>query len=197
MFPPFQDVHGLLVDFVADAVGIRPGCGNKKVQRLHPGIPGAFGHHIEQFPVGLGVELIKDHSVDIEAMLGVGFCRKHLIETVGGPEYHPFLGGQDLDPLVEGRTHPDHIRRHFKDDGSLLPVCRTAIDFRPFFPVPAAKQERHRSRQLTFSLLLRDLDVGRIELSVPVGFYRPEQVPNDLFLPVDQFKGMAAQVPLV
>jgi hypothetical protein len=64
------------VDFVANAVGVRPGCGNEKVQRLHPGIPGAFGHHVEQFPVGLGVELIKHHPVDIEPVLGIGFCGK-------------------------------------------------------------------------------------------------------------------------
>ena len=191
MLPTFQDVHSLLVNFVADAVSIRPGCGDEKVQGLHPGIPGAFGHHIEQFPIGLGVEFIKDHTVDVEPMLGVGFCRKDLVETVGGPEYHPFLGGQDLDPLAEGRTHPNHVRRHFKYDRSLLPVCRTAIDLRPFFPVPTTEKERHRSRQLTFSLFFGDFNVGGVELPIAVGLYGAEQVPDDLLLPVDELEGMA------
>ena len=149
MLPPFQDIHGLLVDFVANAVGIRSGRSNEEVQRLHPGIPGALGHYVEQFPVWLGMELIKHHPVDIKSMLGIGFCRQNLVETVGGPEHHPFLGGQDLDPFGKGRTHPDHVRCHFKDNGSLLPVCRTAIDFCPFFPVTTAKQEGHRSSQFT------------------------------------------------
>ena len=74
MLPPFQDVHGLLMDFIADAVGVRPGCGNEEIQWLHPCIPGAFGHHVKKLSVRLGVQLVEHHPMDIEPMLGIGFC---------------------------------------------------------------------------------------------------------------------------
>ena len=47
---------------------------NKIIQWLHTGIAGAFGHNIKKFSVGLGVELIEHHAMDIKAMLGICLC---------------------------------------------------------------------------------------------------------------------------
>ena len=83
MLPAFQNVFRLLVNFIADAVGVRSGCGDEKIQRLHSGIAGAFGHNIKELSVRLRMQFIEHHSVDVETMLRIGFCRKHLIEAVG------------------------------------------------------------------------------------------------------------------
>ena len=85
MLPPFQDVHGLLMDFIADAVGIRPGCGNEKIQGLHPGIPGAFGHYIKKLSVGLGMEFIEHHPVDIKPVLGIGLTMEACCRSAAQP----------------------------------------------------------------------------------------------------------------
>ena len=50
-----QDVLGFLVLLVADAVGVGAGGCDQEVKRLGASIPTAFGHHVEERPVGLGV----------------------------------------------------------------------------------------------------------------------------------------------
>ena len=82
MFSAFQNILCLLVNFIADAVGIRSGCGNQEIQRLHSRITGAFGHNIEQFPIGLRVKFIEHNPVDVEAVFGISFGGKHLIKAV-------------------------------------------------------------------------------------------------------------------
>ena len=61
--------------FIADAVGVCSSRGDEKIQRLHSGISGSLGHNIKELSVGLSVELIKDNTVDVKAVFGVGFCR--------------------------------------------------------------------------------------------------------------------------
>ena len=63
------------MNFIADAVGVRSGCGNQEIQRLHSRITGAFGHNIKELSVWLSVQLIKDNAVDVEAVLGIGLGR--------------------------------------------------------------------------------------------------------------------------
>ena len=43
------------VPIIAGEEGICSGCGDQEIQRLHSRITGAFGHNIEQFPIGLVV----------------------------------------------------------------------------------------------------------------------------------------------
>ena len=82
-----NDVQRLLVCLVADGLRVRSGCGNQKVERLHSCIAGAFGHDIKQLSVGLSVQLIKDDSVGVEAVLVGNIGGQHLIEAVGGDVY--------------------------------------------------------------------------------------------------------------
>ena len=66
MFSAFQNILRFLVDFIADAVGIRSGCGDKRIQRLHSGIAGTFGHNIEQLSVRLFMQAIKKYDTVTE-----------------------------------------------------------------------------------------------------------------------------------
>ena len=194
--PAFQDVLRLLVRLIADGVGIRPCCGDQEIQRLHPGIAGTFCHNIEQLPVRLGMQLIKDHSVDIKSMFAVCLRGQYLIKTVGRLINDPLLGSQDLYPPVQRRAHPHHIRRHLKNNGGLLSVSGTAIHFRAFLPIAAAEQKGYRCSQFGFPLLLRDLNVRGIKLPVSIRLQNSEQIPDDLLLPVDQFKRLSRPSPL-
>ena len=163
----------------------------KEIQRLHTGIAGAFGHDIKELAVGLGVQLIKHHAVGVEAVLVADIGGEHLVDTTRWLINEPFLGIQYLDPLGECRTHPHHICRHIENDGRLLTVGSTAIDFGAFLSVAAGEQKRHRSGKLGLALLFWDLDVGGIELPIAVGLENTENVPDNLLLPIDELKGLS------
>ena len=52
---------------IADAVGVRSGCGDEEIQRLHSRITGAFGHNIKQLSVRLVVPNLGNrfsHKID-------------------------------------------------------------------------------------------------------------------------------------
>ena len=89
-----------------------------------------------------------------------------------------------------------HAAGHVEYDGSLLPVGGAAIDLAAVFHVAAGEQQSHRSGQLGFSLFLGDLDVCGIKLAVAVGLYNAEQIPDDLLLPVDEFKVLSVPLAL-
>lgn len=72
-------------------VGVVTCCGNEEVQRLHTSIAGALGHNIKQLSVWLRVQLIKDNTVGIEAVLITNVSRKHLVDTSRRLIDKPFL----------------------------------------------------------------------------------------------------------
>ena len=146
--PAVEDVLRFLVDFIADGVCVIPCSGNQEIQRLHSGITGALCHYIKEFPVWLGVQLIKYHAVDIKAVLTVGLSGEHLIEAVGRLIDDPFLGGQYFDAPIKRRAHPYHIRSNIKNDGGLLSICSATVDFGAFLTVTAAKEQGDSGGQL-------------------------------------------------
>jgi hypothetical protein len=194
--PALQNILGLLVCLVADGAGVGASGGDKEVERLHPGVAGAFGHDIEQLSVGLGVQLVKDHPVDVESVLAVCLRRQHLVKTVGGLVDDAFLRGQDLHPLGEGRTHLHHIGGNLEYDGCLLAVGGAAVDLGPLLTVPTGEQQSDSGGEFALAHLLGNLDVGGVELAVSVGLEGAEHIPDDLFLPVDKFKWLSSPSPL-
>ena len=137
--PAFQNVLCFLMCFIANAVCICSGCRNQKIQWLHTGIPGAFGHNIKQFSIRLRMQFIKHHTMNVKTMLRVCLCGKHLIETICRCINNSFLRCKDFHTLIQCRTHPHHISRHIKHDGCLLTISRTAIDLGSFLTVTAAQ----------------------------------------------------------
>ena len=91
MLSAFQNVLCLLMYLIADAVGVRSGCGDEEIQRLHSRITGTFGHNIKQLSVRLRMKLIKHNPVDVETVLGIGFGGKHLIKAVGRDVHNTLL----------------------------------------------------------------------------------------------------------
>ena len=170
MLPAFKNVFRLLVNFIADWICVRSGCGDEKIQRLHSRITGAFGHNIEQLSVRLCMQFIKHNPVNIKAMFGISFCRKHLIKAVGRDVHNTLLWGQDFHSLGKGRTHSYHIGSHIKYNGSLLAVGSTAVNLGTFFAITTGEQQGNRSGKFWFAIFLRNLNVSRVELPIAVRF---------------------------
>ena len=153
---------------VADGMRVRPGRRDQEIQRLHTSVAGAFGHDVEQFSVGLRMQLVENDAVDIKSVLAVRFRRQNLIERIRRGIYDALCRGEDLDPLVQRRAHAHHIGCHFKNDGSLLPVGCAAVNLGAFLTVAAAQKKRHGGGKFGFAHLFRNLDVCGIELTVTV-----------------------------
>ena len=82
-FSSFDDVLCLLVDLIADGLGVIARRGNEKIQRLHTGVTGALGHNIKQLSVWLRMQLIENNPVGIETMLIANVSGKYLVDTAG------------------------------------------------------------------------------------------------------------------
>ena len=134
------------------------------------------------------MQLIKNDSVCIEAVLVRHIRRKHLIGTVCRNVGDLLLRFQYLAPLFQCRTEPYHIDRYIKYDFCLVTVGSTAVDFRSLLSVTTEEKQGNRSRQFRLSIFLWNLDVGGVELTVAVLLYRTEYITNDLLLPIHQFK---------
>ena len=91
MLSALQNVLCLLMNFIADAVGVRSGCGNQEIQRLHSRITGTFGHNIKKLSIRLRVKFIEHDPVDIEAVFAVCLGGKHLIKAVCRNVHDAFL----------------------------------------------------------------------------------------------------------
>ena len=189
--PSGNDVLRLLMYLIADGLRIIARRGDQKIQWLHSGITGTFGHNIKQLAVGLGVQLVEYHTVCIEAVLVADIGGEHLVDTTRWLINEPLLGIQYLDPLGERRTHPHHVSRHIENDGCLLTVGGTAVDLGAFLSVTAGEQKCHRSGKFGLALLLRDFDVCGVELPIAVGLEDTKDVPNDLLLPVNKLEGLS------
>lgn len=88
--------------------------------------------------------------------------------------------------------HIRTISAAIEHDGRLLAVSGASVDLGAFLAVPTGQKQGHGSGQLGFALFLGNLNVCGIELAVAVGLQRPEDVPDDLLLPVNEFKGFQA-----
>ena len=186
-----NDVFGFLVNLIADGLRIVAGRGDEEIQRLHTSVAGAFRHNIKELAVRLGVQLIEYHAVGIEAVLVADIGGEHLVDTARWLINEPLLGIQYLDPLGECRTHPYHVCCHVENNGRLLTVRSTAIDFGSFLSVTAGEQKCHRSGKLGLALLFRNFNVCCIELSIAVGLEDAENVSDNLLLPVDELERLS------
>ena len=69
---------------VAYGLGVGPCSRNEEVQRLCPCISGTLSHDVEELSVGLGMEFVEYHTMDVESVLRVRLRRQHLVEAVRG-----------------------------------------------------------------------------------------------------------------
>ena len=98
------------------------------------------------------MKLIKYDTVNIEAVLAVCLCGKHLIKRICRQIHDSFLGGQNFYSFGKCRTHPHHISGNIKNDRCLLSVGSTAVDFGSLLTVPAGQKQGNSGSKLAFSI---------------------------------------------
>lgn len=182
--------------FKTHGIPVCPCCCDQEEQWLCSGITGAFGHDIEQFPVRLCMQLVKDDRMDIQTVLGV--CSATAPDRSCWSVYiQAFYGHDRLDPFLQCRTLVYHIHRNIKYDGSLLPVGSTAVNLCSPFTVTACHIQCNGSRQLRFSVFLRYLTITGIVMPVSVFLYRPIKGTDDLSCQGRSSNGTPLHLPLV
>ena len=198
ILPALDDVQCFLMNLPADAVPVGARRRQQEPQWLLPGIAAALGHDIIQGAGRLGMKLIKDAGADVQAVLGGHFTGQHLINASCWLVDHSFGGRNDLDALAERRGLLHHINSNIKHDSRLLTVAGAGVNLRPPLIVIAEHIQGNGSAELTLSVLLRNLNVGRVVLPhggiiVPDG---TKHIPDDLFLPGQQLERLPVEFSL-
>ena len=144
------------------------------------------------------MKLIKDAGADVQAVLGGHFTGQHLINASCWLVDHSFGGRNDLDALAERRGLLYHVHSHIKHDSRLLTVAGAGVNLRPPLVIVAQHIQGNGSAELTLSVLLRNLNVGRVVLPhggiiVPDG---TKHIPDDLFLPGQQLERLPVEFSL-
>ena len=116
-------------------------------------------------------------------MLRTDFRRQHLIESGVAVVDDTFGRRHDLAAFHECRCHLHHLVGNVKDDGCLLTVGGSAIDFCGGLVIGKQQIQCHRSGQLGLAVFLADLDIRRAELTVATLVHDAKHIPDDLFLP--------------
>ena len=90
----------------------------------------------------------------------------------------------------------DYVQEHchIEHDGCLVAVTGRAVDLRRLLVVSVEQIQSHGSGQLRLALFLGYLHIGGEELPLAVLLHDAEDVPDDLLLPVDEFKGLSGRI---
>ena len=119
-------------------------------------------------------------------MLRAYFGRQDLIKSCV-PVVHDSLGGcHDLAPFQKCRGHLHHLMGNIKNDGCLLAVSCSAIDFGRRLVIGKKQIQGHRSGKLGFAIFLTDFDISRAELTVATLVHNAKHISDDLLLPRKQ-----------
>ena len=124
-------------------------------------------------------------------MLRTNFGRQDLVESCIAVVHDTLRGRHDLTPLQQCRSHLHHLVGNVKDDGCLLAVCCSTIDFGRWLIIGKKQIQGHRSGKFGLAVLLTDFDISRAELTVSPFVHDAEHIPDDLLLPRKQPKPLA------
>ena len=86
-------------------------------------------------------------------------------------------------PLEQCRGHLHHLVGHIENDGRLLAVGGSTVDFGRRFIICKQQIQRNSGGELGLAVLLADLHIRRAELAVTVLIHDAEHIPDDLLLP--------------
>lgn len=88
-------------------------------------------------------------------------------------------------------SHLHHLVGNIKNDGCLLAVSCSTIDFGRWLIIGKKQIQGHRSGKLGFAIFLTDFDISRAELTVSSLVHDTEHIPDDLLLPRKQPEPLA------
>ena len=181
--PAVQDIQRLGMQLVADALLVGAGRADQEVQRLFTGIAGAFGQDIVELSVGLGMDFVQNEAGHIQAVFRANLCGKHLIKPCVAVVDDALGRRHDLAPLEQCRGHLHHLVGHIENDGRLLTVGGSSVDFGRGLIIRKEQIQRNGGGKLALSIFLADLHICRAELAVTAAIHDAEHIPDDLLLP--------------
>ena len=124
-------------------------------------------------------------------MLRTNFGRQNLIKSCV-PVVHDALGGcHDLTPFQKCRGHLHHLVGNIKNNGCLLTVSGSTVDFGRRLIIGKKQIQGHRSGKLGLAVLLTYFDISRAKLTVSLFIHDAEHIPDDLLLPRKQPEPLA------
>ena len=132
------------------------------------------------------MNLIQHQTRRIQAVLRADFGRQDLVKSCIAVIHDTLRCRHNLAPLQECRCHLHHLVGDIKDDGCLLAVGGSTIDFGRGFVIGKEQIQSYRSGKFGFAVLLTDFDISRAELTVSSLVHDAEHIPDDLFLPRKQ-----------
>jgi hypothetical protein len=83
-----------------------------------------------------------------------------------------------------------HLYRNIENNGGLLTVRSTTVNFSTMLKVSTGKKQSNRCCKLTLSLLFRDFNIGGVVFTVAIWLYPTENIADDLLLPIDKLKAL-------
>ena len=124
-------------------------------------------------------------------MLRTNFGRQDLVESCVPVVHDALCCRHDFAPLQQCRGHLHHLMGNIKNNGCLLAVSCSAIDFGRWLIIGKKQIQGHRSGKLRFAVLLTYFDISRAKLTVPFFVHDAEHIPDDLLLPRKQPEPLA------
>ena len=188
-----EHLDRIVVVLEADAVAVVAGGGDLEQQRLAAGA-GRGLQHIDHVARAVGVQLVDDRAVDVEAVHRAG---------VGGQRHEARGGGgdvqivdQDADPAFEGGRRADHALGLVEHDARLVAAGGSGVDLGALFTVGDQEVEADPGRERALAVLPWHGAVGGAKASETVRALPAEQAADHEGLPEREVEGLAGPLPL-
>lgn len=132
-------------------VSIRSRCRYQEKQRLFSRVARAVGHDIIQGTVRLRMEFVENNAVNIQSVLGITFCRQHLVEAVQRRIHKPLLRHHGLYPLfLKPGIVPPSDKQHQKRWRLAVGLPHSRTPLLPIHHRPPIGKVRSLRQVLTF-----------------------------------------------
>jgi hypothetical protein len=188
-----QQLDRVVVMLVADAVAVVAGGGDLEQERLPAGA-GRGLQYIDHVAGLMGMELVDDRAVHVEAVHGAG---------VGGQRHEARGAGRDVqvvdqhrDPAPEGRRAVDHALGLVEHDPRLVAGGRGRVDLGALLAVGDQEVETDPGRERALAVLPRHRAVGGAEAAEAIGGLPAEQTAHHERLPGGQGKSLPGPLAL-
>jgi hypothetical protein len=178
-----------------DRLPVKAGSGDRENERL-PTSCTAVAESVPQAAVTLGVQLVKQQSVDVQPLGTKRIGREHPVERIARLMHDRLAAVDHLKVTRQRRRSPHHRRRFPVDDASLLAVAGRTVDFGTRLGVKGRHVESDAGERRALALLLWQLDVPNAVFPRAVWVQPAKQLTHDAVLPRQERERLAGVLPL-
>ena len=152
-----QQLDGVIMMLVADAMAVVAGGGDLEQERLPSGAGGGL-QHVDHVAGLMGVQLVDDGTMHVQAIHGAGFRGERHEARGAGLDVQ--VVDQHLDPALERRRGADHPLGLVEHDPSLITGGGSRVDLGALLAVGNQQVEGDAGRQGALAVLPRHGAVG-------------------------------------